>query len=292
MELDYIREFCCVVRQKNISKAADNLFLSQSTLSRHIAELEKELSTELIRRNNREFELTEAGKTFYEEMSPFLDHMERMKSKLQKIQKGLRGKIAVASLYPYIPVIFDKVEAYQRTFPEIAFHIVQYKMDDVANAVLSENIDLGITFDFAFQSDHHLESRPIARDKLVLVCAPSHPLAGRVSVEAADLCDEVVLRSQSLRFPFLESFVDRILHMEQAGNSATSVGEEVNLETAILRSRLGEGILILPRSFAEEYARGCALVPIAEPNTDLNICMLWRRDSHNLALGRFLAGLE
>ena len=64
MEIEYIRQFALLARDCHFQSAADELFISQSTLSKHIAALEKELGQKLFHRTTRQVELTDFGRAF------------------------------------------------------------------------------------------------------------------------------------------------------------------------------------------------------------------------------------
>ena len=64
MELNYLREFIALTETRNFAEAADRLFISQSSLSKHIQSLESEIGTPLLRRTTRKVDLNEQGEIF------------------------------------------------------------------------------------------------------------------------------------------------------------------------------------------------------------------------------------
>lgn len=291
MTLELLYEFCCVARLQNITKAARVLYSTQSTISRHIADLEDYLDVKLIHRTNREFELTEAGRVFYIEMEAILNQIESVKLHVQKISQGHTGHLSITSFTPYIPYIFDKIRIFSQTHPDVYYQVKQ-EAHTIVNSVLSGQTDIGITFEFEIPDSPDLRTLEIGRDDICLIVPPSHPLATCSSVALSLIRNETILLLSKYRYPFMSEIMDQLMWEGSDKNVVKNIAEEdENIETMIMRIRLGNGIALLPRVIAQERAAGCILLGIIDWDVKYNICMFWRAENQNPVLQQFLHSL-
>jgi len=140
MTIEYLEEFRTVVRHRNITRAAEALFKSQSTLSRHLSELEGELGAQLIERDNRVFRLTAAGEYFYQETQGILSDLDRVRRKVRQLGDGYTGSLHILSFCSYVPYIFDEVLSFRREHPEILCS-VDYRHRVIPSLLEEEDAD-------------------------------------------------------------------------------------------------------------------------------------------------------
>lgn len=286
MTIEYLEEFCAAVRLQNITRAAESLFKSQSTLSRHLSELEAELDTRLIERDNRVFRLTPAGEYFYQETQNILADLERIRGRVRQLGDGCTGSLHMLSFCSYIPCVMEEVTRFRRDAPEILFS-VDYRHKVIPSLLASEEADIGIGFDFEIPENGELAKLEIGTDDLCLIMPPEHQLAVCSSVQLSELYGENLLLFEDMSYELIDELAARFMHDgELRGNHLTKVG---SLETMILRSRLGEGVGLLPRILAQERAAGCRLVGISDREFSFSLCLCWRPDNGNPALERFLS---
>lgn len=288
MTIEWLKEFCLAAQFANITKAAEYSYTSQSSLSRHIAELEKELNTRLIDRDNRSFTLTAAGEFFYKEIRSILGALDDTKLKTQQIGLGQTGELRIASFCSYIPHIFNKIYSFRQKHPEILCSI-NYVANVIPNALQPGSANLGIVFSFEVPPGSDLETKPLGRDDLCLVVPNDHPLAASNSVVLSSIHNQNIILLSSLRYPFMQDIMDKVMHgisgNVQTNNTTTEVE---NIETMILHVRFGEGVALLPRILAQERAGGCVILGINDLDVSFNICMCWKRSSIDPALALFL----
>lgn len=287
MTLEWLEEFCAAARFANITKAAEYSYVSQSSLSRHIAELEKELNVKLIDRDNRNFALTPAGKYFYTEIQSILSALESTRVRTQQIASGKTGHLRIASFCPYIPYIYNKILSFRQKHPEI-----QVSMNYVANviptALLTGSADLGIVFSFEIPDTDDLAYKVIGQDDICLIVSGDNPLGASHSVVLSAIRDQNIIMLANLRYPFMSGIHDQ-LTSNQSGNT---VSEVENVETMILHVRFGDGIAILPRILAQERAGGCVILSIMDIEKKPDLCMCWKKDNQNPILAHFVDNYE
>lgn len=101
MNFDYLREFLDLANTLNFTKSASNLQMTQSTLSRHIAAMEKEIGAPLFVRSTSKVKLTQNGRLLYERssalLSDYADTIEEMKAEISRAVETLSVSTARSS---------------------------------------------------------------------------------------------------------------------------------------------------------------------------------------------------
>ena len=177
MTFEQIEEFCVVARLENFTKAAEYLYVSQSTLSRHISDLESSLGVQLMRRDNRVFELTEAGKVFYTEMRDLLRRAEAIKIKTQQVSRGKIGELSIASFSPHIPYVFERIREFRRRNSEINCRITTADNTEIVEKIVAGELDIGLVFSFEVPPCRGVKQITVGRDDLCVVVPNDHRLA-------------------------------------------------------------------------------------------------------------------
>jgi LysR family transcriptional activator of glutamate synthase operon len=188
MELRQVEYFLMVAETGNFSVAAEELYISQSSLSKQIIALEKELDCSLFDRSKRKIALTPAGETF-------LGYARNLVQTYQAMLSGMaQYKITPALTIVSIPVIAQYgIPAYLARFKQ-AFPTIQCMLEErEASAVLSALSNHQC--DLAFLRDNYLDKTQyacleITRDKFLVVLSRQHRFAARPALSLTELADE------------------------------------------------------------------------------------------------------
>lgn len=161
-----LRTFIAVYETRSFSKAADQLFISQPTVSVHIQQLEKELNIILFHRNGRtEFTPTNNARMLYQKAAQLLDQWQTITDSLEKEQRtNIKIAASQTSATVLLPKIFSKIEHTQ--FNTMDIQIEMHNSEEILAGVLNHRFNFGIiekpiTHDFIVREE-------IARDQLVL----------------------------------------------------------------------------------------------------------------------------
>lgn len=162
MDIRQMKYFKTIVEQGTISKAAKVLHMAQPPLSMQLKQLEDELEVTLIKRGNRQIELTQAGQLFYKRCLQILDLSEITKNELkQSYQEVLR--IGITSSNSAL-IQKDEVKNYIINNKQISYSIHEGTTYEMLDLLLSHNIDLGIVrtpFDSSLVDAYYLEKEPM-----------------------------------------------------------------------------------------------------------------------------------
>jgi len=181
VDLHQLFVFTKVVEHKSFSKAADEIFLSQSTVSSHIQALEKMLNIKLFDRVGRESILTPQGERLYQWALKLLLIKDQALLDIKEGMTDLRGMIRIAaSSVPGQFMIPRMVKQFRKHYPEVTFHINQSPSKIVAEKVLNGSVDIGILGE-KYENDK-LRYIPLVKEKLVLITSNHNEMVGPVKI--------------------------------------------------------------------------------------------------------------
>ena len=165
MEIKQLESFAAVVRLGSFTRAAEELYISQPTVSTHIRTLEEELNTRLILRTTKSIEVTAAGKKVYDDAVSILQLRDRM---LQESAGGAKRIIHLgASTIPSAYVLPEILPAFGRLHPNTFFVIHQSDSQGVIDGLTDGVFDVGLT-GMPCQQEN-LVCRSFCRDRMVLI---------------------------------------------------------------------------------------------------------------------------
>ena len=232
MELRQLKYFVKVAELLSFSKAAKSLYITQSTLSQQIKQLEDELDVALLFRNNHKVILTEAGETFLKGAKKTLAEADDNKAKILDIASGHRGILNIGVTYSFGSILTESVLAFKKEYPDVALNVTYRSMMELMEMVSDGNLDFALSFRSSEKIDN-VESHILFDNKLCIVVRENHPLTRKEFVRLADLENyELILPSAGLqaRSAFENIIADRNLNLKVAIES-----NEVNSILNLLR---------------------------------------------------------
>ncbi len=277
MNLEILQYFQYIAKYKNITRAAKHFYISQSTLSRYIMSLEEELGVKLFIRNNKQIELTEAGRVFEYDCELFINHMKTVINNVQLADKGNIGVLRITTPGKISQVLTDALAIFRNKYPSIKPIIELYDFDEIPSAVHYDIYQIGFTYDFAVTSYEELESIPICSDEFSL--AVSSDLFEEATLESIP----EIIKSLPLILPsFVEPpFLKQILHeLHNISNNKNIVITHVNTtDSVMLQTSLGLGYGIVPTSFskAKNSFQNITFINLDNFSTKCNIVMLYKK---------------
>lgn len=147
MTINQIRYFVEICKYMNFTKAADSLYIAQSTLSRQMQLMETELKVKLINRNYRHMELTAAGTIFYEKCTQLIKYYD---DAIEEIHESIEGKkIIKIGIYRHISAdcIFDFLGKLYSFFPEYELIFSRYEVHSLQEAYERGKIHMAISLE-------------------------------------------------------------------------------------------------------------------------------------------------
>lgn len=264
LDLYHLQTFNRVARSLNFSRAAEELSLSQSAVSRHIEALEEEYGMELFTRGGRGVTLTEAGVRLLDYTERILRLSEEAARALSELRDLESGRLTLgASTTPGNYLLGPVVAAYQDRYPGIGLRLEIGDSRSVAGLVEEGLVDLAVLA--GPQDRAAVATEPCMEDELLLVAAPGHPLANKPEVCLEDLAEaRLFLREPGshTRQVVEQAFRSRGFRPRQV--------RELGSTEAIKRTvAAGGGVAFLSRYAVALEVRTGTLKPLAGPDCRL-----------------------
>lgn len=242
MQIDSLKVFCDLAETESFTKAAQINEITQSAVSQQITSLEKQFKSLLIERSKKKFRLTREGQVLYDYSKQIIQTYESLHSKLQEMKDIISGMIRVATIYSIglhdLPPYLKK---FLKTYPTVNIHVEYRRANQVYDDVLGNVVDIGLV---AYPvKDPKLEIIPLRRETMVLICHPSHPLAGEKSVKLSQLSGQKFIGFEP-DIPTRKA-IDKAMKDENV--EVHHVMEFDNIETVKRAVEIEAGISIVPQ---------------------------------------------
>lgn len=180
MNLNQLRYFVTLAHLEHYTKAAEELKISQPSLSHAMTTLEQELETSLFQKQGRNVTLTKYGKLFLTYVEESLQTLDLGIGKTRAMTGQTRGRVDLAFIYTlgseFVPeLVSDFLRVYEEL--DVQFHFTVGNTMEVVDGLKSEKYD--IAFCSMLEEEPSVEFTPIGEERLVVVVPCGHPLAGK-----------------------------------------------------------------------------------------------------------------
>lgn len=150
MELRVLGYFLAVAREEKFTRAAEQLHVTQPTLSRQIAELEAELGVKLFTRSSHNIVLTEEGMMLKRRAQEILSLADRTKRDFIGRQEELEGTVAVGSgEFLSARLLTDCMTAFRRIHPLVKYELYSGNADNISDSIEHGLLDMGLMLDLS-----------------------------------------------------------------------------------------------------------------------------------------------
>ena len=273
LQLMYFSEVC---RTKNFTKAAENLYVTQPTITNAVRELEQEFHVQLIERNNKMISITEAGEQLLEMSTHLLEYSDWIRLVMEdKAQEHTRLRLGIPNMTnaAYFPYFFNTVH---KEYPEIEIQSTHELSSELLKFLDQGKLDILI---IPYLPDAGRYKYKKLMDTEFVYCVSSrHPLAERSEVAFEDICHE----------PIISFFGDRYLHrLGLAEKYRKSGGElrilyrcsQINVLIDLIRNNEGCGFLVRG-SFTDR--KGIVGIPLKD-ELPVSLYLVWTKESARLS---------
>jgi DNA-binding transcriptional LysR family regulator len=190
MELRQLEHFVAVAEEQHFTRAAERLAVSQSGLSASVRALEHELRTPLFSRTTRSVRLTEAGRALLVEAERTLAGARAAKDAVDAVRGLLRGTLTVGVEQCVAGVSPARLlAAFNRAHPHMEIRLRQEGTSSLLEGVAGGRLDIAFAATVS-PPEWRGELMPLARETMVVLCAPGHRFARKPLVAWAELPGE------------------------------------------------------------------------------------------------------
>lgn len=143
IDLNAYKTFYAVAKAGGFSKAAEILYVSQPAVSASIKKLEEQLETNLIKRNNKRFQLTEAGEQLLIYLETIFNTLQIAEKKIKENKNLVTGEIKIgAPTHIGIFLVNDWIEEFKKTYPGVKIHIENKSTQDMLSKLIKRELDI------------------------------------------------------------------------------------------------------------------------------------------------------
>ncbi len=279
MNLETLHYFQYIAKYKNITKAAKNFYISQSTLSRHIMALENELDVKLFERKNKKIELTDAGRILYRDSDLFIKHMETVINNVKIADKGNNSVLRITSpgkIKNILPVALHEI---RKDYPDVELVVEAYDFNEIPSAVLYDIYNIGFTFAFATSNFEELECVSLGTEEFCL--AVSSDLYENPTMEdIPTIVKEMpMIMPEYIEPPFMKLIIhdlQTLAGVKHIQTNYVNTSDSVLLEASL---GLGYGIVPLSLSKAKSGRENISYIQIDDFAPKATIVMLYKKEN-------------
>lgn len=288
MELRQLRYFLSVAETEHLTQSADALFVTQSTLSHGLRQLEAELGLPLFDRLGRGLKLSQAGIAFRSHAARALQELEAGRMALADMAGLQAGTLTVGVIPTFLThLVPDAVAAFSADYPGVQVVVRDLRGGPIEEQLIAGRLDVGISFHPAQRAE--IEAEPLFEERLQLVVHAGHALARRRSLRMRELAGvPLALLPQSFA---TRRMIDAAF--AQAGVVPVVRVEMESVDALLHACRGGPLATIAAERAAGQAGPGMRAITLTEPTTVRRAGVLWRRDASRSAAAReFVARLR
>lgn len=270
IDFDGVQAFVMIAEMGGFNKAAQQLHITQTALTRRIQKLEAYLGLKLLDRTTRRVELTAVGREFLPQARNIVLDMTAAVERLRDMSQRAQGNFTLACIPSMTSHVLPEVmRRYATRHPDNRIRLLDGASHEVHAAVLGGQAELGV----AVQGKKHpdLSETVLFADPLTFICRMPHPLQDRRSVSWNDMRDAELIGVSS--FMATRIFMD--YQLAKRGIRVHGNYEVQHHATAVNLVAAGVGSAILPSSCFQEGDRpGVRKIPLVQPAVKRKVVLL------------------
>ncbi|MGC4933154.1 LysR family transcriptional regulator [Gordonia sp. DT30] len=237
-----IEWFVTVAETASLTEAAARLHVSQPTLSRFVARLERDLGVALFDRHGRRLVLNPFGQVYLERARRARAQLDAARHQIDEMRRPARGVVRLAFLHSFgLALVPDLIRGFREENPGAGFTLAQDSVATVLDHVEKGAADLALVAPRPMRTD--MAWQPITQQDLALVVGRGHRFAGRPSIGLAEAADEefiVMQRGFGMRRIF-----DELCAAAEITPTVTFESTELATITGLVGAGLGVGVVPL-----------------------------------------------
>jgi DNA-binding transcriptional LysR family regulator len=277
MDVRDLQVFLSVAKHLNYTRAAEEINLSQPSVSVRMRQLERDLGSKLFEQLGKKIALTEAGHLLVPYAIRIIAAMSDARDAINELKGLERGLLRIgASTTPGMYLIPQTLAHFKRRYPKIEVHLAVKDTRQIEDGVIRNE------FDFGFVGGHlagnEVDVLPWMTDHLVLVVPSNHHLLRKNPVKISDLRKERFI----LRESGSATRAVVVNHLQKSDLEVETVMEMENPESVKKAVQSGLGIAFISRFAVETELKAKSLVAVRVKGLDINreLKIVYRKDKH------------
>ncbi|GAB5504903.1 MAG: LysR family transcriptional regulator [Rhizobiaceae bacterium] len=261
--IDKLEVFIALARTEHFGRAAEELGITQPTLSAAIKQLEDQLGVLLVKRSSRFQGLTPEGEQVLTWARRIVGDAHTMKEEMRAARHGLSGRLHIAAIPTALAMIAELTTPFREKHPGVNFSVLSRNSVEVQTLLGNFEIDIGVTY-LDNEPVGRVVSVPLYSERYQLITATGNPLSDRDKVTWAEVAELPLC----LLTPDMQNrrIIDQ--HLAEAGVTARPTLESNSMIVLFSHIRTGKWSSIMPLNLAETFgfAKPIRAIPIVEPD--------------------------
>ena len=255
MDVRELQYFITVVNQRGFTKAAEQLHISQPSLSNAIKRLEEEVGIQLIDRNTRFFRVTAEGKYFYSEALKLIQHFNLIKEEANKMKEKGPFELSIGLIESSLVWVPNVIINFKKKYSDVRVRLLEIlSLQNVEDALLNFDIHLAITNQYIRNND--IDVIPLYKEKLVALLPIDHSLQRKKTVKLQDLAnDSFIVCKQG--FQSREDILQAFMQLGLRPNIQFEI-ERFETASQLVENKLG--VTIVPENYVKYTRNGKYIV--------------------------------
>lgn len=276
LNLDLLRSLFAVVECGSLSKAAGQLRVSQSTVTRHIQALETEIGGHLLARGHHGAALTAAGHALVKGMRPLVTKADGVISDVRKLARGQSASLRVGYLMSAAAeFLTPAIAALRESHPEIKVRLVDLSPAEQIRALRDGELDVIMLGNLNADIPREFYVRRIATLPVMVALPAAHPLAQPESLTLGDLRHELFIGARADTIPGFNHWIKQACRpfrfRPRFVEDATSMTHTLTLLVA------ENAVTLLPSLAAGLRVPGVVFRPLRAPRLRWELQLAWQR---------------
>lgn len=279
--------FLAAAKNKNFTKAAEELFSSQPTISRQIALLEEEVGFPLFNRGKKVLALTPGGNVMYQGLQDVLSNIDECIRQARQAMVGLEGSIALGCLSGTDTerTINPFTVCFSKAYPSIDVSMESGSYSHLRSKLDSGELDMVFTLSFELSSYADIQYRDYCCVDVFFIISEDHPLAAKPDLEVRDLMGETFYMPDPKDSHGRAKDLSRLLTDMGVDGSGLCVRYMPNLESILFAVRSGRGFAFSDSSMRHTFEGPYRRIPVfTNAETQLKLMLVWKNHNKNPSL--------
>lgn len=274
MELRQLKYFVKIAETLNFSKAAEALFVTQSTLSQQIKQLENEIGAQLFQRNTHNVYLTEAGSELLPYAHKTIHDSDQCLERMNDLQQLITGTLNIGVTYSFSPILTETILDFMKLYPGVKLNIFYKPVSELMTMLSNREVDFVLAFRPRV-SVEWIESHVLFQNYLAAIVRTDHPIARMPKVGLADLLRyDLALPTRGLQ---ARNYFDDLCDGHINGLRIRTELNEVNILLDLISSSNLVGILA---EATIHHFSGVKAIPLDIPANEMAGCVHTLQNSY------------
>lgn len=284
MNIMHLKSFLAVADTASFTKAAEALFTTQSTISRHVSALEIELGVHLVERDrHHHVTLTPAGQLLFCDGKHWIAEMISIERHVTGIGSEADSHLDIICSPMYSQILKDVFLRFREKYPQIACNVRQVEAGKEFQAVQNNDTDIGVLFFKPnLKNNDQIEVQRISSEKMRLVCGINDPISKKGRLCLDDFRNETLIVA---KFP-MNDWIAGVHHSIQENFKRVIYVD--NLEMVILNISANQGIAIWPETVVKNTQGYSHILNVPEFCIETDLVAVWAKRNQNANIRRFV----